>query len=200
MLRDPALRRARKGGGWLPPNPKRWEHEHNALDLRHALSLAVEAQLPHQQAFNLLPDVHVMSHRELPLEPEVENHFAGANAKKWSGMCFPCPNGTMIVLYNDAHPATRVRATLMEEFFHLWLDHPPTLLRVLPNGEGRRDFDGEKESEAYGSGAAALVPYKALRAMLADGTSTRGIAEHFWVSEQLVEFRIRVSKLGRLRR
>jgi hypothetical protein len=88
----------------------------------------------------------------------------------------------------------------MEEFFHLWLGHVPTHLRLLSNGDGGRDFDGEKESEAYGSGAAALVPYKTLRAMLEGGGGVRSIADHFLVSEQLVEFRIRVSKLTRLRR
>jgi hypothetical protein len=88
----------------------------------------------------------------------------------------------------------------MEEFFHLWLGHSPDRLRLLSNGEGARDFDPTKESEAYGSGAAALVPYKSLRAMLSEGGSVRQIADHFLVSEQMVDFRIRVSKLTRLRR
>ena len=88
----------------------------------------------------------------------------------------------------------------MEEFFHIWLDHKPTRLRMFSNGESRRDFDRAKESEAYGSGAAALVPYKPLRAMLESGHSVRDIADHYFVSEQLIEFRIRVSKLWRLRR
>jgi hypothetical protein len=87
----------------------------------------------------------------------------------------------------------------MEEFFHLWLEHAPTRLRLMSNGEGNRDYDGEKEAEAYGSGAAALVPYKALRAMLEAGRETTAIADHFLVSQQLVDFRIRVSKLERLR-
>jgi hypothetical protein len=88
----------------------------------------------------------------------------------------------------------------MEEFFHLWLEHPPDRLRLLSDGEGRRDFDGGKESEAYGSGAAALVPYTALKAMLTQGKTLLQIADHFLVSEALVEFRIRVTKLGALRK
>lgn len=194
-----ALRKDRKGKGLLPPNPKRWEHEHNALDLRYALALPLEDRLAHRDAFQLLPAVYVFGHSELKLDAAVESHFVGARAHKWSGMCVPCPDGETLVLYNDAHPPTRVRATLMEEFFHLWLDHPPTRLRLMSNGEGNRDYDGEKEAEAYGSGAAALVPYKPLRAMLEEGRTTSDIADHFLVSEQLVDFRIRVSKLGRLR-
>lgn len=87
----------------------------------------------------------------------------------------------------------------MEEFFHLWLGHKPTRLRVFSNGDSKRDFDRAKESEAYGSGAAALLPYQPLRAMLEQGRSVPSIAEHYLVSEQLVTFRIRVSKLSRYR-
>lgn len=86
----------------------------------------------------------------------------------------------------------------MEEFFHLWLNHVPTRLRLLSNGDGKRHFDGDKESEAYGSGAAALLPYKTLREMLEKGQAIKSIADHFLVSERLVEFRIRISKLSRL--
>lgn len=105
----------------------------------------------------------------------------------------------MLVVYNDSHPPRRVRATLMEEFFHLWLGHRPTRLKVFSNGVSKRDFDRAKESEAYGSGAAALVPYQSLKAMLQKGSSVQVIADHFLVSEQLVEFRIRICKLASLR-
>lgn len=125
-----------------------------------------------------------------------KSRFAGERSGHWSGMCVPYPNGITLVIYNASHAETRTRATLMEEFFHLWLDHPPERLRLFSDGEGRRDFDGGKESEAYGSGAAALVPYQALKGMLTEGCSIHEIAAHFQVSDALVEFRARVTKLG----
>jgi len=196
-----ALRSSRKGAGVLPPNPTRWEHEHNGLDVRHELSIDVDERLDHAGAFELLESVvAVVSHTELGLTPTHTNHFSGSRATRWSGMCVPTPEGDHIVVYNGAHPLTRVRATLMEEFFHLWLDHAPTKVRTFLSGTGRRDFDAAKEDEAYGSGAAALVPYKGLRAMLLSGVSVADIAAHFEVSEQLVEFRIRVSKLAKANR
>lgn len=192
-------RTSRKGTGVLPPNPTRWAHEHNGLDLRADLSIPLEQRLDHLDAFELLDDViGVIAHTELELAPGVGGHFSGARAARWSGMCVPCPEGNLVV-FNAAHPATRIRATLMEEFFHLRLGHPPTLVRIS-GGHGKRDFDPGKEGDAYGSGAAALVPYRALRTMLEDGTSIAKIAQHFQVSEQLVEFRMRVSKLGSRRR
>ena len=45
MPKNFALRRPRKGTGVLPPNPNRWEQEHNALDLRHELALPLDDPL-----------------------------------------------------------------------------------------------------------------------------------------------------------
>ncbi len=115
-------------------------------------------------------------------------------------MCIPLPGGDHLVVYNGFHSETRVRATLMEEFFHLWLGHAPTRIRLHADGAGGRDFDGGKESEAYGSGAAALVPYESLRKMLSAGMDIGAIGRHFNVSDQLVGFRVKVAKLSSLRR
>ena len=200
MPKNFALRRGRKGTGVLPPNPTRWEHEHNALDLRHALSVPLHERLGVDCAFRLLPDVHLCSSHELDVDESLKDHFAAARSGHWSGMCVPYPNGITLVLYNGNHPERRTRATLMEEFFHLWLEHPPDRLRLFSDGAGRREFVGAKESEAYGSGAAALVPYQAVKAMLTTGHTVRQIADHFLVSEALVQFRIRVTKIGARRK
>ncbi|TAK87747.1 MAG: ImmA/IrrE family metallo-endopeptidase [Aquabacterium sp.] len=199
MLGKFERRASRRGTGVLPPNPTRWEHEHNGLDLRDDLSLPIDRRLEHLAAFDLIKDViGVIPHTALNLTQDVIKHFSGSRASRWSGMCVPCPEGHLVV-FNAAHPETRVRATLMEEFFHLRLGHAPTVVRVS-GGQGARDFNASTESEAYGSGAAALVPYKALKAMLGDGMSVTEIADHFHVSEQLVDFRMQVSKLVRRRK
>lgn len=158
-----ALRSARSGTGLLPPNPKQWENEHNGLDVRHALGLPTDAALDHKDAFGLLNAVSVLAHTELALSDVVAHYFTGSRSHRWSGMCVPCPNGETLVIYNAHQTLRRNRATLMEEFFHLWLEHPPTKLRVFSKDALARDFDPAKESEAYGSGAAALVPYKTRR-------------------------------------
>ena len=90
-------------------------------------------------------------------------------------------------------------ATLMEEFFHLWLESTRSGAAVFRWGWKARVV-GDKESEAYGSGAAALVPYQAVKAMLTTGHTVRQIADHFFVSEALVHLRIRVTKIGARRK
>jgi Zn-dependent peptidase ImmA (M78 family) len=58
-----------------------------------------------------------------------------------------------------------------------------------------RDYQAEIEEEAYGTGAAALVPYTALKRFVRQGRTSRDIARHFYVSRALVEYRIKVSRL-----
>lgn len=189
-----ARRKARGGKGLLPPNPKQWENEHNGLDLRDALGLSPDAPLQHERAFGLLRDVAVVGHGEIPMAQEQIDHFRGAGSGAWSGMGIPLPGGGALVVYNDSHPPNRIRATLMEEFFHLWLGHPATTVRVYQDG-ANRSFDRRVESEAYGSGAAGLVPYQTLRERLSSGDSIRTIANSMEVSQDLVMFRVKVTRL-----
>ena len=70
----------------------------------------------------------------------------------------------------------------------------------LPKGEGTRqvaarDYNHDDEEAAYATGAAALVPYAALRRFVVTGRTADQIARHFRVSRQLVEYRIKVTHL-----
>jgi len=189
-----ARRKARNGRGLLPPNPKQWDFEHNGLDLRAELRLPVDAPLDHNLAFTLLPAVTVLPHGQLPLAQVFIDHFRGKGSASWSGMAISFNDAGVVILYNDSHPTTRMRTTLMEEFFHLWLGHPPSILRVYRDDAGR-SHDPDIENEAYGSGAAALVPYKALRLHVENGHSVRQIADFFEISPDLVVYRSKVTRL-----
>jgi hypothetical protein len=189
-----AKRKARNGQGLLPPNPNQWEIEHNGLDLREALGLPLNIALPHESVFRLVPDVRVLPHGALPLAQVYIDHFRMQGSRSWSGMAIDLNGAGVLVLYNDSHPRSRTRATLMEEFFHLWLEHPRTVLRFY-GGDARRTHDRGIESEAYGSGAAALVPYQSLREHVRAGDSVRKIATFFEVSDDLVIYRMKVTKL-----
>ncbi len=58
-----------------------------------------------------------------------------------------------------------------------------------------RDYREADEEAAYSVGAAALVPYAALRLFVEKGKTSREIARHFNVSRELVEYRMKVSRL-----
>jgi hypothetical protein len=58
-----------------------------------------------------------------------------------------------------------------------------------------RDYNQTDEEAAYAVGAAALVPFGALRRLVMEGRNSREIARHFRVSRQLAEYRIKVTHL-----
>ena len=69
-----------------------------------------------------------------------------------------------------------------------------------PRGEGTskiltRDYNKSDEEEAYAVGAAALVPYAALRRLVFAGRTAEEIARRFRVSTPLAEYRIKVTHL-----
>src|SRR5579859_375381 len=159
---DFARRKARGGKGVIPPNTTQWNNEHNALDVRESLHLEESAALPEIVGVygRLLPTVEVMAHGSLPVAAMFADHFRTSGRGSWSGLAITMDDGSIWVAYNDAHAVTRVRATLMEEFFHIYLEHPRSTVRLLPDHENTgRTFDQEVEREAYGCAAACLVPY-----------------------------------------
>jgi Zn-dependent peptidase ImmA (M78 family) len=194
---DFARRKARRGKKILPGNPNQWEFEHNGLDLREELAIGPDVALPVDRAFTLLRNVTVCALADVPIAEVRANYLRGEGSHAWSGMSVRLDDNSEVVVYNDSHPETRVRATLMEEFFHLRLGHARSVLRQLGDGtKSSRSFDGSIERAAFGSGAAALVPYSALRDRIGEGFSLSELAESFNVSEPLVRFRANVTRLG----
>src|SRR3712207_4005434 len=75
---------------------------------------------------------------------------------------------------------------------------PNRLSIVAQNKQGKtvaRDYNEADEEAAYAVGAAALVPYAGLRALMKRGMTSIEIARHFNVSRELVEYRLKVSRL-----
>lgn len=185
----------------LPPTEKRKQFELRALSLRDFAGLTPDQPLdPFALAeFARILVVDFDSIEELSAESRA--HLLGEAANEWSGgACSrPLPNGWKLVILNPAHGEQRNRATLMEEISHVFLGHAPNRLAVMGN-EGNavaRDYNHDDEEAAYAVGAAALVPYAALRRFVFAGRSAAEIARHFRVSRQLVEYRIKVTHLWR---
>ena len=135
------------------------------------------------------------------LSEETKRHLLGEGKDLWSGGAASAklPNGQRLIILNPTHGKNRHNATLMEEVCHVFLGHKPSRLAIKnTNKEGKaiaRDYHAEIEEEAYGTGAAALVPYTALKRMVGEGRTAAEIAKHFNVSRALLEFRIKVCRL-----
>lgn len=133
------------------------------------------------------------------LSDKARDHLLGSAANDWSGGACSLPNGMKLVILNPTHGFARTNATLMEEICHVFLGHKPNRLSVVTKDErGRvlnRDYRKSDEEEAYGVGAAALVPFAALRMFVYADKSATEIARHFRVSKELVEYRLKVTHL-----
>jgi hypothetical protein len=61
-----------------------------------------------------------------------------------------------------------------------------------------RDYDEASEQEAYGVGAAALIPWSQLFHHLYSGATKDELAEEFDVTVQLIQYRINITGARRL--
>jgi hypothetical protein len=100
-----------------------------------------------------------------------QQHLQGSASRSWSGgvLPLPLPDGGRICILNPLHPVRRNKITLMEEISHTFLKHRPTAVTLRAGVLQVRDFDADQESEAYGVGAAALIPLSRLFSLINRG-------------------------------
>jgi hypothetical protein len=187
----------------LPPTRKGRNYEIKAIGLREFAGLRKDDE--RLNPFDLARYANLLVAKFEDIEPllseESRKELLGNSKDKWSGgACSQVlPSGEKLIILNPTHGANRQNATLMEEICHVFLGHKPSRLAVeTRNKDGKitaRDYHAEIEEEAYSVGAAALVPYSALKKFVLEGKTSREIARHFNVSRELVEYRIKISRL-----
>lgn len=185
----------------LPPGEKWRQYELHALGFRDFARVRPTAPLNPFRLAKFANLVVIDFEHIKGLSAKNREHLLGMASEEWSGgACSrPLPDGRRIVILNPNHGPMRTHATLMEEISHVFLGHQPTKLKVVhEDSSGRnvsRDYRKADEEAAYGTGAAALVPYSALRQFLLQGLTSSQIAGHFRVSRELVEYRLKVTRL-----
>lgn len=185
----------------LPPGEKWKNYELKALGLRDFARVGVDSPLNPFELARFARLVVISFDQIQGLSDEVREHLLGSAAEAWSGgVCSrPLPDGARIVILNPKHGKSRTNATLMEEICHVFLGHTPNRLAVVAEDQrGRtlaRDYRKADEEAAYATGAAALVPFSVLRRFMLQGKTSGEIARHFRVSRELVEYRLKVTRL-----
>ena len=178
---------------------KRWEPHGQAL--RRLLSLS-----PHQllDPFALagkvglkLVDVCELCEQ---IGPEITELVLVKDKDGWSGGVFarPLPDGKRVCILNSTHGGRRTKVTLMEEIAHVHLKHKPTGLMRSADGLRMRNYDKTQEEDAYGVGAAALLPWASFFRAINKGTTVNELAEEYDLSEQLIRYRIQITGAHRL--
>lgn len=131
----------------------------------------------------------------LALLPPSDASLLRERVSAWSGGVYRCalPDGSYLCILNPDHPRRRNRITLMEEICHTHLKHHATKVTLQENGLRVRDYDANQEADAYGVGAAALLPWSTFFGAINSGMSVASIAEKYDVTTQLVEYRVKTS-------
>ena len=134
------------------------------------------------------------------LPTELLAYLRGYARDHWSGgvLPLPLPDGTYVCILNPDHPPRRNKITLMEEIAHRHMKHQPSKVVADSSGVKARDYDRACETEAYGIGAAALLPWAQIFGMINKGISVEAMADHFDVSAQLITYRIKITGSSRL--
>lgn len=185
----------------LPPGEKWRQFELNALGFRDFARVRPGAPLDPFRLAKFAGLLVVDFDQIKGLSQKVREHLLGSASEKWSGgaCSLPLPDGRRIVILNPNHGHLRTNATLMEEISHVFLGHQPSRLKVVAETEsGRttsREYRKADEEAAYATGAAALVSFSALRRFVLEGQTSQQIAKHFRVSRELVEYRLKVTRL-----
>jgi Zn-dependent peptidase ImmA (M78 family) len=187
----------------LPPTNKGRNYEIKAIGLREFAGLRRDEERLNPFDLAKYANLLVASFEQIEpfLSEETKRQLLNDGKDKWSGgACSQTlPDGRKLIILNPTHGANRQNATLMEEISHVFLGHKPSRLAITNyNKDGKviaRDYHAEIEEEAYSVGAAALVPYSALRRFILQGKTSREIARHFNVSRELVEYRMKISRL-----
>lgn len=189
----------------LPPGGRARDYERKALRIRkfagvrggvavdpYALAASLGLKLVEPQAIEALP-------------AEFRNQLLHIDARGWSGSVTPVlPDGSRIVVLNPLQSDSRRASTLMEEICHVLLGHEADRLD-FGETRGSRVYDEEKESEAYGVGAAVLLPFHVLREWLSEFRASgrdleslnkdgdiAALGRRYGVSRALVVYRMRI--------
>lgn len=187
----------------LPPTRKGRKYEIKAIGLRDFAGLKTDDEPLNPFDLAKYANLLVASFEQIApyLSEETKQHLLEQGKDAWSGgACSQAlPDGQKLIILNPTHGENRQNATLMEEISHVFLGHKPSRLAIEnKTKDGKiiaRDYHAEIEEEAYSIGAAALVPYSSLKRFVDQGKTSREIARHFNVSRELVEYRIKISRL-----
>lgn len=178
---------------------KTWEPI--AVELRQIVRVNGHKQL---NPWDLAPEVALKvldGHAILKhLPAAMQFHLRGAGKDRWSGGVYPhpLPDGDLVCILNPFQSHRRNKITLMEEIVHIYLDHMPSGVACAVPGVEVREYHKDQEEEAYGVGAAALLPWQAFFKALNVGQTIEELAELHNVAPELVEYRIKITGASNL--
>ncbi len=115
----------------------------------------------------------------------------------WSGITVR-EGDAIAIIVNPTHPKTRQLNTLAHEWAHIHLRHKPNRVDHFENGLLLlSDYPAEIEDEANWLGGALLAPRDGLLFHRKSGLEPAQVAEHYGISTELANWRLRMTGVER---
>jgi hypothetical protein len=171
---------------------KTWA-ERTAASLRRELALAADAPIPPSRLAQFL-EVELWTPRDVPgLSKAALDQLLVHDPWGWSAVSCAV-RGQDVVIYNPRHSDGRQSSDIAHELAHIILGHTPGTIVLSQDGAiVMRSYDPQQEEEANWLGWTILLPRDALAEAVRARLSNSIIAQRYGVSEQLVEYRIRMT-------
>jgi len=163
-----------------------------AAAAREALGLSAIAPLkPEQYATHV--GVEILTIDEMGLSEESRCQLLEVDKGSWSGMAIR-ESGLIGVLVNPTHSPERQASTMMHELSHVVLKHVPVRVDVSSAGILLvSEYSEDDEEEANWLSGALLLPRDALKHYRDKNWSPTKIMAHFGVSQDMYNWRIRMT-------
>lgn len=167
--------------------------EKAAGEYRDTLGLTLDDALEPERLADLF-GVEVWRPEDVPdLSRDSLTQLTKRDSKSWSAVTVQLDDARLIIL-NSAHALTRQRNSLTHEISHLILDHGVGRIDVSPEGYLLlNSFEKEQEEEADWLAGALLVPREGLQTVYRTTRDPKSLANHFRVSETLLQWRLRMT-------
>ena len=137
--------------------------------------------------------IHVLDIKKLSIPAKDLAYLIGPNSPNWSGFSLR-EAGLNGVVLNSRHSKPRQRSTLMHEISHIYLRHNGSQVHLVDSGTLLiSEFSDEQEDEANWLSGALLLPREALLDARTAGMDNRKICEKFKVSNDMCNWRIRMT-------
>lgn len=137
--------------------------------------------------------VHILTVEEMGLSDEARHQLLEVDPTSWSGMAIR-ESGLIGVLVNPTHSPERQASTMMHELSHIVLKHVPVRVDVSSAGILLvSEYSEDDEDEANWLSGALLLPRDALKHYREKGWSAAKIVAHYGVSQDMYNWRIRMT-------
>lgn len=140
--------------------------------------------------------VLVLDFAAIEISADCKKRLLQTDNESWSGMTLK-EGGVTAIIVNPSHSRGRQSSTLMHELAHVILKHVPARVDVSTTGMLLlSDYSEDAEAEADWLAAAILLPREVLIRGRRRGEAITDIAATFGTSDQLCEWRLRMTGVG----